>query len=525
MVTRCTRRNLLAGTARALAVAPFGLQANATSSNDVSGVRYILLTLLHTNDMHGRVYYPAEARGLVRIATLVRRIRAEMPNTLLLDAGDIIHGTPEMKAFHGMPILAAMNTLGYDVATVGNHEFDFGQDVLHNAISTARFPFLSANVRDAKSGAIWGGLRPSVVLERDSIRIGIFGLTTPTTVSIQWPRTLEGIIFTDPEEAAREQVRMLREKEHVDVVVCLSHLGYEPDTKLAAAVQGMDIILGGHSHTRLAQQVWVNGTLIQQTGAYSVTLGRVDLIVRKTPGKPGQIALLNGKDGHWWGQDGIAAPLNKPFPKSPLITIAEVEEDAPVRTAYRHLADPLQAHLNERLTTVADPLPTKEVTRQETAFGNLVADAVRQQSETDIGVAAGSQIGSEGVPIGDLHTRYLYELMGSYTRQHLVTAQASGARIAEMVKASQVGGKFALHFSGLTETPTKIIIGSTPLNLTQLYTISGGAHIIQEYLLGKETVTILSDDVHALTVRDATIRFLRGHTPLHNTVEMRLAAG
>jgi 2',3'-cyclic-nucleotide 2'-phosphodiesterase (5'-nucleotidase family) len=486
------------------------------AADDASGVRYIPLTLLHTNDMHGRVYYPNEARGLVRIGTLIRQIRAEMPNVLLLDAGDIIHGTPEMKAFRGLPILAAMNALAYDAATVGNHEFDFGQDVLAGAIANARFPLLSANVRAKTTGRTWGGLRPSALLERGGVRVGVFGLTTPATVSIQWPKTLEGIAFTDPTEAAAEQVRYLREREQADVIVCLSHLGYEPDRKLAADVAGIDVILGGHSHTRLAEQVWVNGTLIMQTGAHSVALGRADLIVRKKRGEPGHIALINGQEGRWWGRNGVPAPLDKPYPNAPLIPIERVAEEPASRSAYRRLADPLHDHLSERLTTVIEPLPTKNITQEETVFGNLVAEAVRAQGKTDIGIAAGSQIGPQGVPAGPLFTRTLYDLMASYTRQHLVRVEASGERLAEMVNESRAGGKFALHFSGLRRTEAGIFVGDKSLEAARRYTLTGAAHLIQDYLLGKEGVTVLSDDVHAPTVRDATISFLRGHAPLRN---------
>jgi hypothetical protein len=123
-----------------------------------------------------------------------------------------------------------------------------------------------------------------------------------------------------------------------------------------------------------------------------------------------------------------------------------------------------------------------------------------------------------------VHTRDLYALMASYTRQHLVTARASGARIADMVRVSQAGGKFALHFSGLKEADGRITVGDTVLDSARLYTVTGAAHLIQDYLLGKETVTILSDDVHAPTVRDATIRFLRGHAPLRAELVKRTAA-
>ncbi len=133
---RVTRRELVRAAALLAGAAPAAAAVAQTSS----GPRYVLLTLLHTNDLHGRVSLPDQPQGLARIATLVRQIRREMPNVLLLDAGDIIHGTPHEKEFQGQPILSAMNALGYDAATAGNHEFDQGQDVLRRAVAFARFP-------------------------------------------------------------------------------------------------------------------------------------------------------------------------------------------------------------------------------------------------------------------------------------------------------------------------------------------------------------------------------------------------
>jgi 2',3'-cyclic-nucleotide 2'-phosphodiesterase (5'-nucleotidase family) len=155
-----------------------------------------VVTLLFTNDLHGRVHLPGQAQGLAALAPLVRAVRAQMPHVLLLDAGDIIHGTPMERVEGPVPVLDALNALGYDAATVGNHEFDWGQDVLRRAIGHARFPLLSANVVAADTGAPWGGLRPYIVREIGGVRVAIFGLTTPTTVNIEWPRTLLASVST-----------------------------------------------------------------------------------------------------------------------------------------------------------------------------------------------------------------------------------------------------------------------------------------------------------------------------------------
>lgn len=522
-----TRRELL-GAALLRGAAPVLLPGVAASAAEAKRARYVPITLLLTNDVHGRILLPGQPQGLARLATLVRQVRAEMPNVVLLDAGDIIHGTSEEKAFAGRSSLSAMNALGYDAATAGNHEFDFGQIVTRNAIAFARFPVLSANVVDEKSGQPWGGLKPHIILERDGVRIGVFGLTTPTTVGIQWPRTLAGIRFADPIAAARAQVEALRTTGRAEVVVCLSHLGYGPDRELAKAVSGMDVILGGHSHTRLEEQVWVNNTLIMQTGALGNALGRVDLIARTGEGEmPGRVTLINGRDGRWWGSKGIPAPMNRTYPAQPLYSLTElVKEDAAVVAAYRPFANRLRPVLDETLTTAAEPLPATDATKRETAIGNLLADAVRTQAKTDIGIAASGQIAPAGLAAGAVTVRDLYALMGAYTRQHLVTARTPGAHLREMMRRALEGDKFQLHVSGLRIGENDAItVGGQPLSETRLYTVAGAAHLIQDYLLGREGVVVLNDDVQAPTLRDAAIAYLRGHAPLNNRVEPRIATG
>lgn len=487
--------------------------------------RYVPITLLHTNDLHGRVHLPGEPQGLAKIATLVRRIRREMPNVLLLDAGDIIHGTPEEKIFRGRPILSAMNALGYDAAAAGNHEFDAGQDVLRDALRFVRFPLLSANVRDARTGAPWDRLMPYVVRERDGVRVAVFGLTTPTTVRIEWPRTLAGIRFDDPIETARALVPRLRNEERADIVVALTHLGVIPDGLLAATVPGIDIILGGHSHTTLAEQVWVGETLILQTGAHARNLGRVDLVVRKGADGKSRTALVNGKNGRWWGHDGVRAPRAGTFPKGSLIPITpDIPDDPDVVAAYRPFADAVRPVLDEVLTTAAEPLPAADATMRETAVGNLLADAVRAQTNTDVGVAASSQIAPSGLPAGPVRVRDLYALLGAYTRQHLVIARVSGARLRAMITRVTEGGRFPVHVSGLGAAADGVItVADRPLDDAKTYTIAGAAHVIQDYLLGKEDVAILQDDPLDPTVRDAAIAYLRGRAPLRSVVENRLA--
>lgn len=483
------------------------------------------LTLLHTNDLHGHVWHPGEPQGLVRLATLIEQVRAAMPNVLLLDGGDMIHGTPEERTFHGLPILDAMNALRYDVATVGNHEFDWGQKAFRDALSHARFPWLSANVVEETSGQSWGGLKPWTVLTRGGVRVGVFGLTTPTTVQIEWPRTLEGIVFAEPFAAAQKAIRELREDARVDVVIALSHLGYEDDRKLAASVTGMDMILGAHSHTLLDEQVWVNGVLIAQTGAYGKTLGRIDLLVQKARGtEPGKVLNINGKNGKWWGTNDVPAPLlSKTYPQGPLLKPDEATpEEAKSLGAYRPWSDKLRPTLEEALTTAAEPLPAYNATTQETALGNLLADAIRAQTKTDIAFMSSGQIAVAGLPAGKVTVGDLYQVLGSYTRQHLIVARVPGALIKKVLTTVRSGenvARYPIHLSGVTVGADNTVrVGAALIDKARIYTVSSAAHVIQDYFYTKPDVEIVSDAVDAPVVRDAAIAYLRGHAPLTNTL-------
>ena len=488
------------------------------------GRRTLLLTLLHTNDPHGRVYLPGKPQGLSKVATLVRQIREQMPNVLLLDAGDIIHGTPVEKASEGQAVIAAMNAMQYDAAAAGNHEFDMGQRIARQAFASANFPFLSANVVETDTGRPWDGLKAYVVREIDGIRIGIFGLTTPRTFAYQWPRTLEGISITEEVEAAAKVVKQLREQERADVVIGLTHIGHKDDLRVAEAVHGIDVILGGHTHTRLDEQVWHHGTLIMQTGAHAVTLGRADLFIEKDHNDKA-IVHINGRDGNWWGHNGTAAPIEAAdysFPKRPLIPVTEtIADDPAVVAAYQPYAEKVLPRLEEALTEALEPLPALDAKRREFALGQLLADAIRSHAKTDVALAPPS-FNARGLIAGPISVGDIYELMGAYTRQHIVIVRVPGIRISEMVAEAFDSGEVPVHVSGFTISDDEIIVGDEPLDPDRRYTVSAPAHIIQDYFWGKRQVEVLQDDPEAPHQRDALIDYLRGHPPLRNTIEKRI---
>ncbi|NJY62199.1 bifunctional metallophosphatase/5'-nucleotidase [Salinimicrobium sp. CDJ15-81-2] len=250
------------------------------------------ITILHTNDVHSHIepfekdhsQFPGMG-GAARRYTLIEEIRKENKNTLLLDAGDIFQGTPFFNFYGGELEFKLMSKMGYDAATIGNHDFDNGIDGLYAQLPHAEFKFLSANYNFSNT-VLDGQVKPYQVFLRNGIKIGIFGLGIE----------LEGLVgkdlyketeYLDPLEIAKETVKKLKEEEKCDLVICLSHLGYNyrsekiSDMKLAQQTKNIDLIIGGHTHTFLPKPTIAHNSegknvLINQVGWAGVNLGRID---------------------------------------------------------------------------------------------------------------------------------------------------------------------------------------------------------------------------------------------------------
>lgn len=252
------------------------------------------LTILHTNDTHSYIdafaadhpRYPGKG-GAARRAGLIQKVRAEEKNVLLLDAGDIFQGTPYFNYYGGELDFKLMSMMGYDVATMGNHDFDNGIEGFYAQLPHAAFDFVSANY-DFKNTLLDGVVKPYKVVVKDGIRVGIFGLGIMLSGLVD-PRHYGETVYLDPVEMAIETVRLLRQQEKCDLVVCLSHLGYSygaensriSDLKLAEATSGIDLIIGGHTHTFLEKPSVVQNAIqekviVNQAGCYGVNVGRID---------------------------------------------------------------------------------------------------------------------------------------------------------------------------------------------------------------------------------------------------------
>lgn len=225
--------------------------------------------------------------GTVRRATFLKEYRAEHPDVLLFDCGDISQGTPYYNLFRGEVEVKMMNLMGYDAMTIGNHEFDFGLENMARLFRMADFPVVCSNY-DVSGTVLEGLVKPYTILKRNGLKIGVFGLAPKMEGLVQADKC-EGVVYKEPVAVAQEVVDVLRNKEQCDVVICLSHLGIrsnngDSDEKLVTETYGIDAILGGHSHTFMQKPAFymnADGKSIPvlHTGKSGIYVGEMKLIL------------------------------------------------------------------------------------------------------------------------------------------------------------------------------------------------------------------------------------------------------
>ncbi|MBM7649297.1 2',3'-cyclic-nucleotide 2'-phosphodiesterase/3'-nucleotidase/5'-nucleotidase [Bacillus ectoiniformans] len=338
------------------------------------------LSVLHTNDTHAHIDNAA------RKVTAIKEARAEKPNALLLDAGDVFSGTLYFNEFKGQADLEFMNLVKYDAMTLGNHEFDMGTETLAAFIKNAKFPLVSANVDGSQDAYLKdlispeisaapedGKLYDGIIKEVDGEKIGIFGLTTAETKIISSPG--EDVVFEDYLAESQKAVAEF-EKQGVDKIIALTHIGFKDgggdnDVTLAQKVEGIDVIVGGHSHDQLAEPfVETTGeepTIIVQANEYNKYLGTLDVEFDKdgkVVGHAGQLIDIDAKN-----EDGTY----------------KLKEDA---EAAKILNDKYKPKIDEVKQTVVGQTDVvldgerANVRTKETNLGNLITDGMLAKAKT-----------------------------------------------------------------------------------------------------------------------------------------------
>jgi len=340
----------------------------------------VAITILHINDTH------AHLEDVARRATLVKKVRDEVGSNRLLmfDSGDVFMGTPYFTLMKGQADLEFMNMLGYDAMTLGNHEFDNYEKTpqyLNDFIAKAGFPIVCSNIDFSKVAELRGKTAPYLIIEKNGQKFGVIGLLTEDTAEIADPG--KNISIGDHVAAARQSVSLLQSK-GVDKIIALTHIGWDYDTELAKQVSGIDLIIGGHSHTlpEVYPTVVANKepTLVVQAEAYGKYLGRLDL----TFDERGVIVK----------QAGSLAVIKD---------AAEDPEYAAVLAKYKAPIDQLQKTMVGKTLVDLDAERT-DIRTQETNFGNLVADAMLAKAsgvKAQMAIVNGGSIRTT-IPAGDI---------------------------------------------------------------------------------------------------------------------------
>src|SRR5215510_14323547 len=309
----------------------------------------VKVTLLQVNDVYQ--FAPVEqgkAGGLGRVLTLKKSIQQENPNTLFLMAGDTISPSVESITYKGEQMIEAWNAIGLDYATFGNHEFDFGPDVLTQRIKESRFGWTAANVIDTTTGQPFGGAKRFVVREFGGVKIGLFGLVLPETKTTSRPGP--NVEFRSPCETAKQIVSELH-AQGVKVVVALTHLSMREDKEVARCA-GVNLIIGGHEHTLLESHA--GSAPIFKMTSDARELGRIDLNI--TPA--GELNSIDWK----------VIPVDS--------TTKEAPEFAALYKKYANLLTALAKPIGR--TSVALDARSKENRTRETNVGNFITDAYRK---------------------------------------------------------------------------------------------------------------------------------------------------
>ena len=349
------------------------------------------LTILFFNDFHAH-FEPfevtgteGEVGGLARLAGLADEVRAEneaagVP-TFLLIAGDMLQGTPYSTVYRGEAEFACLNEMAVSAMCLGNHEFDYGQQNLRDLMALANFPVLSANIRVTGEAGDDAFTQKIAWLEAGDKRVLVIGLTTPETPITTAPRNVVGLAFDEAAPTAEDIIKEYGED--ADVIVGLTHLGFENDLALAKAVPALDVVVGGHTHTEVDTPAKVGDTLVCSAYEYGIYLGRMDLDV-----------------------DDEGAVSMTAYELVPVTAVVPGDE------AVSSVIDGFKSGLSEKLGVVVGSVDTvlkrEAISERETNFGDFVADVMREAAGADVAlVNAGgvrADLGPGEITLGDVLT-------------------------------------------------------------------------------------------------------------------------
>jgi 2',3'-cyclic-nucleotide 2'-phosphodiesterase (5'-nucleotidase family) len=481
----------------------------ASSLFSYAAAETVDLTILHINDFHGNLLpkpgkdgKPATG-GMAYIAKMVTDEREKNPDgTLLLSAGDMFQGTPISNLFRGKPVIETMNRMSFDAMTLGNHEFDWGMEAFGDLRKAAAFPFLSANIVDEK-GALLPGVKPYVIVQRKGLKVAVIGITTPETHYATKPGNLKGYRVIAVEKVLPALIEKVK-KEGAGPVVVLSHMGLDEDREMASRVSGIDLIVGGHSHTEVKTPVVVGATIIVQAGYYGQQLGVMKIAADTETKKITQYSerriLRKVKAGPNDAYDEAVAGIIKKY-------------DDQIRGEFGRVVGETRVDLAKR------PF--------ESNLGNLVCDAMRESAGAEAAIQNNGGIRTT-IPKGKITLEQVYMLLPF--DNNLMTMDLTGAQIIDILEQNaktegmlQVSGLKVVYDLAAAEglRVKELAIGGKPADRSRTYRVTtndflaAGGDRFGMFREGKNAV--IGDNV-----RDAFLDYLRKHSPVYPRTEGRI---
>lgn len=486
-----------------------GAQGTSAAKNRENSRRAI--TILHVADLHAQLQTHPElyweggqdrlelAGGFARLATAARTIRQERPGSVLfLDGGDTLQGSGAAALTEGAAVLGPLAGLGIDAAVPGNWEVVYGAEVLRRRAKEIQHPLLAANIRDATTGELV--FSPSFVREVGGVRVGVIGYTDPDVPRRQPPAYSKGLTYDGP-EALGTLARQLRSEAGAEVVILLSHVGLSKAIALTREVSGIDVHLSGDTHERTYKPIDVDGTWVVEPGAFGSFLGRLDLVVE------------NGRltERRWELIE---------------VTASRFEEAADVRQAVDDALAGLSPELDEVVGSTAGTLARYDVV--ETTVDNLLSDALRETTGTEIAISNGFRFASPIVP-GPIRQRDLWNLFPVVT--NLKTGKVTGKQLRDFwerelenvfaTDATQRFGGWLPRPSGMTvrfvaaappgHRVREIRVGGELVDDTRSYTITACEREGDAADNLCRITNVREAKVVAIDVHEAVRRYLREH--------------
>ncbi len=498
---------------RAMLAAPLALLACLSLAQAETAT----VTFLHVNDIYE--ISPRDGQGgFAPLMTVVKRERARAAHSILTFGGDLFASSMMSGITRGEQMVELTNAVGVQVAAVGNHEFDFGPDMFKQRVAQSAFPWLAANIQGA-DGKVFGGAKATTIIQAGDLKIGFFGLLTPSTQRTSSPGP--AVTFIPTATAAAAAVRQLKD-EGADVIVALTHLTLGEDFAMLRSTPGIHLLLGGHEHTPISERD--GDVLIQKSGVDAHFVSVVELAIETTPNAAG-------------GKQVRVRPSLR------MVAVKDVVPDPDIAAIVKKWEDRFESELERPVGEVAVAMDSRRqiVRYRESVIGNLITDATREALQADAAILNGGGIrGDKVYDAGTMLTRK--DVMSEVPFGNIgVMVEMSGAALREAVEqglytAGRGGGGFP-QVSGLAfrydpdrdrgDRVTQIAIGGKPLDPAALYRVATNDYMLgggDGYAaFGKGRVVV--DASAGKPIATVVIEYIAGRGTVSPKLEGRIIAG